>query len=212
MNSAGRVLVALATVVVALTGCTVVAPEPSRTPTPTPTPTVESVVGVEVSASGVAALGESGDQLSTVAFSNGVPDLLALFTDLFGSPEVYVSTPEDCSSGTFYRWGPPTEPLTLHDNPDSGAPSFQPVSVSVKLRELAGIAVTSATGFQVGDDAAPLVEGLPEEQFDANLGWFMWEVGEVVDNRLVGGYAFIEYETQTVANFSAPGSHGAGFC
>lgn len=174
-----------------LAGCATqsLPPEPlggiSGTATHVPTPAAADPVALQLSATGVTALGRSGAVIGQVSFDAPVADVVDLVGDALGIPPVTSQFDEDaCTDATgvtSYSWQNDAVVIVSEANAARLAAWRAPDSYRVGFRSTAvsGIDLRGPGGLRVGDDATTLVNALPVDHVDQASETALWVVAEV---------------------------------
>jgi hypothetical protein len=171
-----RGFLAAAAVVLALSGCAA-GPADSAEVASTSTPTPDAVAGpsiavLTVGGSGVTAIDENGQEVSSLDYTSDGATAVAYLTAVFGSEPVVTVRTSDMSchaEASRATWGAGAVEL-LYDfiGEKTGLPDGQYVSLTVKAESVGTVGIETPTGFSVGDAESNLITSIPGVVTDVN--------------------------------------------
>lgn len=148
-----RAIVVVATIAVAITGCTVAQPSPPGAPTPAETAAaaakVEPAASIVIGSESVSITDGEANAEEFNYFTTGVGPIVARLTELLGEqPERTEHTTQGFTHSVSYRWGGLT--VRKHFDFDLGFPSLNEWSVTATTAEESGVAIVTRDGIAVG--------------------------------------------------------------
>jgi Zn-dependent alcohol dehydrogenase len=159
-----REVVAAVAVVLALSGCSAVAAEPTAEPTAEPV-AGPAIAVLTVGGTGVAAIDENGQEVSSLDYTSDGATTVAYLTAVFGSEPVVTVRPSDqtCfAEASRATWGDDAVEL-LYDfvGEKTELPTGQYVQLTVKSSTVGDVVIATPTGFSVHESEADLIASVP---------------------------------------------------
>ncbi|MBB5843333.1 hypothetical protein HD599_001656 [Conyzicola lurida] len=159
-----REFLVAAAVLVALSGCTGVAADPTASPTAEPV-AGPAIAVLTVGGTGVTAIDENGEEVSSLDYTSDGATTVAYLTAVFGSEPAVTTRPSDNSCHTEAAratWGDDAVEL-LYDfvGERTELPTGQYVQLTVKSATVGDVSIETPTGFSVGEPETELVASIP---------------------------------------------------